>query len=92
MKYREKLIAIWTSAIPGLDGDWSHWWLEGDGGLILVTSDVVELLEAIERNYGKSLLLSVSRARHNADGDSVRDPEICHIANYAKDRLDGWHE
>ena len=92
MKYRERQIARWTNAIPGLDGEWSHWWLEGDGGLILVTSDLAEMLEAIESNYGASLILTVSRARHTSDGDSVRDTEICHIANYAQDRLDGWHE
>ena len=92
MNHRDALVARWTHRIPGLDTPWSHWWLEGDGGLILVTADMSELLDTIEVNYGKSLRLNVSRARHTPEGDSIRENANHIVADYAQDAVWGWHD
>lgn len=92
MKHREKLIARWTNCVPGLDGPWDHWWLEGDGGLILVTSDISELLRAIEENYGKSLRLNVSRARRSPEGDSIREKADHIVSDFVEDGIYGWQD
>jgi hypothetical protein len=93
MVRREQLIARWTKRIPGLDGEWNHWWLEGDGGLVLVTSSLSELLNAIEANYGRALRLVVSRARHSPAGDLIPEPGYNHVvADFEKDAALGWHD
>ncbi len=92
MRHRKELITRWTNLIPGLDSHWDHWWLEGDGGLILVTSNLSELLKEIENNYGKSLKLNVSRAYHSSNGDSYREKREHIVADFAKDKAYGWHD
>jgi hypothetical protein len=93
MPRREKLVTRWTDRIPGLDGEWDHWWLEGDGGLIIVTRSLAELLSAIDSHYGKSIRLMVTRARHTPEGDSVPEHGYNHlVADFAKDAAEGWHD
>jgi len=93
MVRRQQLIARWTKQIPGLNGEWNHWWLEGDGGLVLITSSLSELLSAIEANYRRSLRLVVSRARHSPAGDSIPEPGYSHVvADFEKDAALGWHD
>ena len=93
MRHRKALIARWTNLIPALDGEWDHWWLEGDGGLLLVTRDLAELLAAVESHYGKSLRIEVSRARLTEAGDSVPERGYKHVvADFGKDSALGWHD
>jgi hypothetical protein len=77
----------WYNRIPGLSGEWNHWWLEGDGGLIIATSDLSELLRTIEEHYGKSLILTVYRAKHTPEGDSVSEKAAHVVVNYQDDKI-----
>ena len=91
MTSRENLLARWAHQVPGLDGDWDHWWLEGDGGLILVTGDLAELLSAVEAHYRKSLRLVVSRARHSPEGDSIQERGYNYVIADVLNDTYGWH-
>ena len=78
----------WEMNIPGLDGEFTHWWLEGDGGLLLITDDLSELIDKIQEYYCKSLKLTIFPAFHNEHGDCIKeDKRKFGIADYQADRI-----
>ena len=78
----------WEKYIPELIQEYTHWWLEGDGGLLIVTNDLTELLDIIEANYGKSLIMYVYRAYINDEGDAVMDHKFrALVSDYAEDQI-----
>lgn len=86
MKITQEMRNHWEKYIPGLSGSASHWWLDGDGGVILITNNLTELIDKIGENYGKSLIQVIYMACHNEEGDAVICDETRHvIADYIED-------
>ena len=78
----------WEKYIPELVGEYTHWWLEGDGGLLIVTNDLTELLDVIEANHGKLLIMYVYRAYINDEGDAVMNHKFrALVSDYAEDKI-----
>lgn len=77
----------WEKYVPSLKGNFTHWWLESDGGVVIVTDDLSELLDKIQEYYCRSLKLKIYQAFHDDDGDCVRDKNAFGISDYKSDRI-----
>lgn len=77
----------WEKRIPGLSGKYTHWWLEGYGGVLLVTDNLSELIDKINKYYCRSLKLSVSPAYHDESGDCIKGKSDTVISEYKNDRI-----
>lgn len=78
----------WERRIPSLDGKYTHWWLTGDNGDIIVTNNLIELIDKVSENYGKSLMLLVHFAHQNDEGDCVmNEKHSVVIADYVNDQI-----
>ena len=63
----------WENRLPSLDGEWSHWRLEGDGSLfgLVPAARIGEALRLIEENFERFSRIKAFRARASADGNCV---------------------
>jgi hypothetical protein len=78
----------WEKRLPFLDGDWTHWLIEGDGSLLAVIQgeNIVETLNFIEENYERYGSIMAYRAKINEEGDVKHEKKRRHeIANYKKE-------
>lgn len=88
MKVTNEMRRNWELRIPELGGKYTHWWLDGDGGVIIVTDDLKELLDAATNHHGKSLKIEVLRAYHNEDGDCIADTKFSYkLSDYVDDKI-----
>jgi len=92
MEYRRQQIARWEKCIPPLDGEWTLWWLEGDGGVLLITRDLRELLGKIEENYERNLRQIVYLAKNDSEGNAIRDERRYEVVNLEVDAAYGWYK
>jgi hypothetical protein len=65
----------WEARFPGLDDEWSYWWIEGDGALLAILggADLVAALDIVERHHGQCLSIVAHRAKVDSFGELVRD-------------------
>ncbi len=76
----------WEKHIPALFDSATHWWLEGDGGVILITNNLIELIDKIGNHYGESLLQVVYMASHDDEGNAfISNPTRFVVSDYAED-------
>ena len=88
MKNTQEMRMHWEKHIPELSGSATHWWLEGDGGVILITNNLVELIDKIGDHYGKSLRQVIYMARHDDEGNAMISNTTKYvISDYAEDLI-----
>jgi hypothetical protein len=70
---RERL--RWERALPALDGEWTHWWLEGDSALLAVlgSDDIASALEVIAKHHARGREIFAWRAKVDSFGEVVRE-------------------
>ena len=63
-------------ALPSLESDWTHWWIEGDGCRLDVVpgDDLVRANRVVEENRQRMKRIRAYRAKIDpASGDYIRD-------------------
>jgi hypothetical protein len=78
----------WERRLPDLGSEWTHWRLEGDGGLIaLVPGErLMEALRVVSDNAQRYSSINASRARVNANGECTAiEKLVVEISNRAND-------
>ena len=61
----------WEQRLPSLAGDWTHWWVEGDGALIVVSDNLLQVLDSIESSSKTVDSIVAMRAKLDAGGEFV---------------------
>jgi len=74
MSEYERLKREWELRFPSLNDDWTHWWLEGDGGLlaILDSSDLSAALDIVWKHHSQFLTIIVYVAKLDSFKEVVR--------------------
>lgn len=77
----------WETALPSLEGEWTHWRLEGDGVVIGVYSwqELGDLLRALDENHSRFSSIHAQLARIDGDGSAILQGERVQITNKARD-------
>ncbi len=65
----------WELRFPGLDDEWTHWWMEGDGALLAIVggADLTAALDIVEKHFGQCAKIIVYLAQLDSFGEVVRD-------------------
>jgi hypothetical protein len=71
-EYKRRL--EWERRFPGLDDEWTHWWIEADGALLAIigASDLGAAMQIVERNHERGLEIMAHVAKLDAFGEVVR--------------------
>lgn len=74
MSEDEKTKRVWERRFPGLDDEWTHWWLEGDGALLAIVgaSDLGAALKIVEKHHALGLDIFAYEAKLDSFGEVIR--------------------
>ena len=78
----------WEHRFPDLGGQWTHWWIEGDGGLlgVLPGHELVAALQLVADNCHRYESIYAQRAWIESDGQVYRQNARAEIANRRKEQ------
>jgi hypothetical protein len=64
----------WERRFPGLDDEWTHWWIEGDGALLAIVgaSDLGAALQIVEKHHEQGMEIFAHVAKLDSFGEVVR--------------------
>ena len=81
-----ELTRKWEHQFPDLGGEWTHWWIEGDGGLlqIVLGEDLLGAVRVVRDNHQRFTAIHAHRARIDSDGRPFRQDARFEIAARAK--------
>ena len=70
---RQKLRNYWAKKFPGLDSEWTHWWIDGEGYCLGVIDggNLVAAIDIVEDNWEEYAHIKFSKAKI-IDGDLIR--------------------
>jgi hypothetical protein len=73
-----RLRTVWEHRLPDLGGEWTHWWLEGDGRLlgVLPGDDLVAALELVADKCRHHESIFAYRANVGVDGEVQRQQNL----------------
>jgi hypothetical protein len=73
----------WEGRFPGLDGEWTHWWIEADGAFLAVVSghELSTAVRVVRDNWERFASIFVHRARVDAVGTPRREAARVEVAN-----------
>lgn len=79
----DELMRKWERRFPDLGGEWTHWWIEGDGALLQVVpcDELLADLRIIRDNHGRFESIYVHRARIDSNGEPSRQVARVEVAN-----------
>jgi hypothetical protein len=82
-----ELMRKWEQRFPDLAGEWTHWWIEGDGGLLQIVpgDDLLGAVRVIRDNHQRFTAIHAHRARIDSDGLPFRQVARFEIANRVND-------
>lgn len=65
----------WEQRFPGLNDEWTLWWIEGDGALLAVVggADLSAALDIVDRHHDQCPRIVAYLAKVDAFGEVVRD-------------------
>ena len=78
-----KLARRWEDRVPDLYGEWTHWWIEGDGGFLAVIpgEDLAGVVQVVRENWERFESIYVHRARVDSLGAPSRQDHRVEVAN-----------
>jgi hypothetical protein len=64
----------WEHQFPVLTGEWTHWWITGDGTLLaIVSGSDLGALDVVDRYHDRCRWIMVYPAKVGSSGEVVRD-------------------
>lgn len=84
----KKMIANWSNRFPDLNGEWTHWWIEGEEHCLGVVSSekLSEGVNLIIKNWKRYSSIYAYRAKRGEDGNPIfKSKHRVEISNYKND-------